>query len=634
MAIASARPGTPLGQLLLQRGVIEQAELDAALDMQREEKLPLGEALVATGTRRRDVWKALATQWGYRLRTLEHQWVDPALANELDAREAIKHRVLPLRRAKGRAVVAMADPSDRRARDYLEAFLRMRVVPVLVQPDALRARQEKVYRRQLEQVSSALLQSKAPEYSAHITVTRGQKLSLVAFGAVAIALIVLMRGTFAVALAGAIITLYAAVVIFRAYVTIMGSRSEELIKIAPEEIAALTDLPVYTILLPLYREAGVLPQLLKACREIDYPPAKLDIKLLLEEDDIDTRTVVLNTELPSNFDVLIVPAEGPRTKPKACNYGLQFARGEYCVIFDAEDIPAPDQLKKALVVFRRSGKRIGCVQAKLNYYNPTQNIITKWFSLEYTAWFDFFLPGLVSLRLPVPLGGSSNHFPTRLLRDLGAWDPNNVTEDADLGMRLHRAGYQTALMESTTLEEANSDFVNWMRQRSRWGKGYFISWLVLMRHPWRLFRDVGWRGTASMQLTLGGTFGVALLNLLVWTLTLLWVLAQFDIIGYLFPWGIYYIGMLELLFGNFFFMYMGVWAASHRRSYDLVHAGMLTPVYWLMASLAMLKAGIQSVTKPTFWEKTVHGLSKSAPPSAGAVELVGRAAPSGVSAGS
>ncbi|MBV9524786.1 MAG: hypothetical protein JOZ46_03095, partial [Candidatus Dormibacteraeota bacterium] len=204
MAIASARPGTPLGQLLLQRGVIEQAELDAALDMQREEKLPLGEALVATGTRRRDVWKALATQWGYRLRTLEHQWVDPALANELDAREAIKHRVLPLRRAKGRAVVAMADPSDRRARDYLEAFLRMRVVPVLVQPDALRARQEKVYRRQLEQVSSALLQSKAPEYSAHITVTRGQKLSLVAFGAVAIALIVLMRGTFAVALAGAI----------------------------------------------------------------------------------------------------------------------------------------------------------------------------------------------------------------------------------------------------------------------------------------------------------------------------------------------------------------------------------------------------------------------------------------------
>src|SRR5207302_6827414 len=276
-------------------------------------------------------------------------------------------------------------------------------------------------------------------------------------------------------------------------------------------------------------------------------------------------------------------------KPKACNYGLQFARGEYCVIYDAEDIPEPLQIKKALAVFRRSGSEIGCVQAKLNYYNPQQNVITRWFSLEYTSWFDFFLPGLVDLGLPVPLGGSSNHFPTRLLRDLGAWDPNNVTEDADLGMRLHRAGYQTALMDSVTLEEANSDFVNWMRQRSRWGKGYLISWLVLMRHPVLLRRDVGWRATAAMTLTLGGTFGVGLLNLMVWLLTTLWILAQFNFIAYLFPTGIYYVGMIELLFGNFFFMYMNLWAAHYHKSFDLTHAGMVTPFYWLMASLAMVK---------------------------------------------
>jgi cellulose synthase/poly-beta-1,6-N-acetylglucosamine synthase-like glycosyltransferase len=325
-----------------------------------------------------------------------------------------------------------------------------------------------------------------------------------------------------------------------------------------------------------------------------------------------------------------VPAEGPRTKPKACNYGLQLARGEFCVIYDAEDVPEPDQLKKALAVFRRSGSEFGCVQAKLNYYNPNQNAITKWFALEYTSWFDFFLPGLVDLRLPVPLGGSSNHFRTVMLCELGAWDPNNVTEDADLGMRLHRAGHQTALMDSLTLEEANSDFVNWMRQRSRWGKGYFISWLVLMRHPVQLWRDVGWRATVAMQLTLGGTFGVALLNLLVWLMTLLWSLAQFQIIGYLFPAPMYYIAMLELVLGNFFFMYMAVWSAEHRKSYDLTHVGMLSPVYWLMASLAMLKAGMQLITRPTFWEKTVHGLFETIGPStdaAPAVELTGSVVP-------
>jgi cellulose synthase/poly-beta-1,6-N-acetylglucosamine synthase-like glycosyltransferase len=502
----------------------------------------------------------------------------------------------------------MADPRDRRARDYAEAWLHMRVIPKLATPNAILEAQERVYRQQLVQTSSGLLQAHAPEYSAHVTVTLQQKYAAVALAVLVVIGIILMHGTLFIALAGAIITLYAAVVMFRTYVTVRGARSEDLIKVMPHELEALDDLPAYTILCPLYREAGVLPQLVTACQELDYPAAKLDVKLLLEEDDLETLQVVCDTELPANFHVLVVPAEGPRTKPKACNYGLQFARGEYCVIFDAEDIPDPEQLKKALVVFRRLGPDLGCVQAKLNYYNPRQNLITRWFALEYTSWFDFFLPGLVDLGLPVPLGGSSNHFRTRLLRELGAWDPNNVTEDADLGMRLHRACYATALMDSTTMEEANSDFVNWMRQRSRWGKGYFVSWLVLMRHPRLLLRDVGWRATTSMMLTLGGTFGVALLNLLMWLLTTLWVLAQFQIIALLFPAPMYYVGMLELVFGNFFFMYMGVWCAQHRRTFELTHAGLVSPLYWLMASLAMIKAGIQLVSRPTFWEKTVHGL--------------------------
>jgi glycosyltransferase XagB len=597
-----------LGQVLLERELIDETALNEALALQQDEGLLLGRALVATGIPQSHVWQGLSEQRGVPMIRMESQKVDVALANRLDAREALRHRVLPMRVARGKVIVAMEDPWDQHALDYLEGCLEMKVVRKLATPASIRQRQESVYRRQLEEVSSALLQTEAPEYSAHFTLSQGQKLALLLSGVVALNLLVLMRAGFFIAVAGAVVALYGAVVIFRVYVIVRGARSEDLITVSRQELDALDDLPVYTILLPLYREAGVLPQLLAACRELEYPAAKLDIKLLLEEDDSATLAVVREMELPPSFEVLLVPAEGPRTKPKACNYGLQFARGEYCVIYDAEDIPAPDQLKKALVVFRRSGQHVGCVQAKLNYYNPRQNAITKWFSLEYTSWFDFFLPGLVALGLPVPLGGSSNHFPTQLLNDLGAWDPNNVTEDADLGMRLHRAGYRTALMDSVTLEEANSDFINWMRQRSRWGKGYFISWLVLMRHPWRLFRDVGWRATMSMQLTLGGTFGVALLNLAVWVLTLLWILAQFEFIAYLFPTWIYYAGMVEMVFGNFFFLYMGLWAAQHRRSFDLNHAALLTPVYWLMASLAMIKAGMQTVRKPHYWEKTVHGL--------------------------
>lgn len=603
-------PAEPLGQLLLRRGVIDKDGLESALLVGKAQQLRLGEALVAVGVKRTDIWDALAEQWGMTAIDVTRHWVDLHIANALDAQAAMWHRVLPLREAGGSVIVAMADPTDREAQEYVAERLRMPVVARLALPDALRARQEQVYRQQLVQVSSELLQTKTPECSAHMMLSRQQKFALAIAGVLAVVLAVVMRGSFAIPISGAVILVYAAVVIFRAYVTVRAARSRGLVTISQDELDALTDLPMYTILLPVFKEAGVLPQLLKACRDLDYPPSKLDIKLLLEEDDRATREVVAHTELPSNFDVVVVPAEGPRTKPKACNYGLQFARGDYCVIYDAEDIPPPDQLKKALVAFHNGGAGIGCVQARLDYYNPDQNLITKWFTLEYTMWFRLFLPGLVDLRLPVPLGGSSNHFPTPVLRRLDAWDPNNVTEDADLGMRLHRLGYQTLLMDSTTMEEANSDFVNWMRQRSRWGKGYFVTWLVLMRTPLQVWRAMGWRGTLAMQLILGGTFGIALLNLFLWLLTGLWVLAHFDFIQYLFPSWIYYTGMVEMLFGNFFFLYLGLWAARTRSSFELNHAALLIPLYWAMTGIAMIKSGAQTISNPQFWEKTRHGLGE------------------------
>jgi cellulose synthase/poly-beta-1,6-N-acetylglucosamine synthase-like glycosyltransferase len=250
-----------------------------------------------------------------------------------------------------------------------------------------------------------------------------------------------------------------------------------------EEIDALDEeaLPVYTVLVPLYREAEIAERVVAACTSFDYPREKLDVVLLLEEDDAETRQVVEGMDLAPCVRALVVPHGSPKTKPRACNHGLAAARGERLVIYDAEDRPEPDQLKKAVAAFGKLPERVICLQAKLNYYNPRQNWLTKWFTLEYTTWFDLFLPGLNRLGVPIPLGGTSNHFKTAALREVGGWDPFNVAEDCDLGMRLHKVGYRTQVLDSTTWEEANSRLGNWVRQRSRWVKGYIQTHLVHTR---------------------------------------------------------------------------------------------------------------------------------------------------------
>jgi cellulose synthase/poly-beta-1,6-N-acetylglucosamine synthase-like glycosyltransferase len=599
----------PVGELLVRRGVLHRRILDLGLQHQQEEHAALGEVLISRGfVDELNVYRALGEQWGTPCLVLDKHWVDEGLARALPSSVALTHRIVPIRATPTLVVVAMADPRSAEAVQACEAVFGRRIVTRLAPPGSIRQVQERVFHRPLVIESTRGLETRQPEECAHQLLTRPQRTSLVVLGVVAVLGFIILRSGFFIVLAGIVISLYAAVVVFRTYVIYRGAKYGRAELVTPEEIAGLTDLPTYTILCPLFREAGVLPQLVKAISSLNYPLARLDVKLLLEADDVETLEAIREYRLASYFDVVVVPAEGQRTKPKACNYGLLLARGEYTVIFDAEDVPEPDQLKKALCIFRRHPENLGCVQAKLNYYNAHQNILTGWFALEYLGWFTFFLPGLQDLGLPIPLGGSSNHLRTDLLREVGAWDPNNVTEDADLGMRLLRHGYQTVVMDSTTGEEANSDFVNWVRQRSRWGKGYAVSWLVQMRHPSTLLRDVGFWGWIAIQLTLGGAYALSLLNLLMWTLTILWFLTQFGFIAYLFPGWIYFAALLELLFGNFFFIYLNVWSAEHLKDYRLARLALLSPFYWLMMSLAMIKATLQIVGKSTFWEKTVHGL--------------------------
>lgn len=289
---------------------------------------------------------------------------------------------------------------------------------------------------------------------------------------------------------GAVILFRMASVLLTLVRRLIGRPCEHVVR--REELAALDpdSLPVYTVLVPMYKEPEVAEKIIRAVTALDYPQDKLDVKLLLEEDDAVTRGKVAAVvdRLPSCVEVLACPkvaAGEPRTKPRACNWGLSRARGEYLVIYDAEDHPEGDQLKKAIVTFRKleaaGQERVACLQAKLNYFNPRQNVLTRFFALEYTAWFDLFLPGLHALHTPIPLGGTSNHFKMEALVQLGGWDPYNVTEDCDLGLRLARQGFLTHILDSTTWEEANSRVGNWVRQRSRWVKGYFQTHLVHTR---------------------------------------------------------------------------------------------------------------------------------------------------------
>ena len=376
------------------------------------------------------------------------------------------------------------------------------------------------------------------------------------------------------------------------------------------------ELPFYTILIPVYKEKEVIQTLLNSIANLDYPKERMEIIVLMEEDDKETidgvdESLSQNGILKEyNFVPLVVPDYQPRTKPKACNYGLLFARGKHLVIYDAEDIPETNQLKMAVSAFKYFPSKYICFQAHLNYYNTDYNFLTKMFTLEYSYWFDYMLPGLSKLNLPIPLGGTSNHFRTDKLMELGGWDPYNTTEDADLGMRAYLHGYKVGIIDSTTYEEANSKLSNWIRQRSRWIKGYMQTWLVYTRKPIKMIKEAGLKGFLSFNLLVGGTPLTFLVNPILWVIFILWVLTRTELIEPIFPPEVYYLAIINLTIGNFLVIYLNLLPIFKRKLYRLLPYAFLNPAYWILHSIAAYKALWQLFSKPFYWEKTDHGLTK------------------------
>ncbi len=378
------------------------------------------------------------------------------------------------------------------------------------------------------------------------------------------------------------------------------------------ESAAVSDrdLPVYTILIPLYREAHIVPDLASAISALNYPREKLDVKLILERDDAATIEAVRKITLDPCFEIVLAPELAPRTKPKALRAAMPFARGEYVVVYDAEDRPEPDQLRDAVARFREGDAKLACVQAKLAVDNLYPSFLSDHFRAEYAGLFDVLLPALARLGLPIPLGGTSNHFRASILREIGTWDPHNVTEDADLGVRLARFGYSTGVVDSTTWEEAPARLGAWLPQRTRWMKGWLQTYIVHMRDPLLLWRQLGWRGFLCFQLLIGGSVLAALIHPVFAVLLLAdsaWgpLLALADTPT---QWTHKALIFTTLVSGYIASGLLAFTGMKRRGSLTSAWVLLLLPVYWLLLSAAAWRAVWKLATAPHQWEKTAHGV--------------------------
>ncbi|HEX9721795.1 MAG TPA: glycosyltransferase family 2 protein [Candidatus Paceibacterota bacterium] len=433
-------------------------------------------------------------------------------------------------------------------------------------------------------------------------------------GLLAVASVVLFfRVAFAwpvlVTLSGLLASLYLGHMLFKLWV-IRNALEESFLSFPDKSVRALSasKLPFYTILIPLYQEAPIVPQIKQAMEAIDYPSEKLEILITLEEYDAETRKAIEQANFPDHVRLIQLPNVSPKTKPKALNVAFSQVQGEFIVIYDAEIIPDPDQLKKAVLAFR-AYPNIACLQTRLDHYNTEQNLLTRLFNIEFNFYYDLFLPGLQKFGFPLPLSGHSTHFRVEALRKVQAWDPYNVAEDCDMGIALCRMGYRTGVLDSQSKEEAVTSLSAWMRQRTRWMKGFLQSSVVHLRDPIALKKDLGgWKNFVAFLFIVPGNVALNFFNLFYWALLLTWFITHSLFVQELFAGPVLSISTISFIGGNMLFIYFNAIASFKRRKYGLVKYALLSPLYWLLLAFATGRAVVQLVYSPYQWEKTTHGL--------------------------
>ena len=363
------------------------------------------------------------------------------------------------------------------------------------------------------------------------------------------------------------------------------------------------DIPIYSILIPLYKEELKVYSIIKAMDKMNYPQNKLDVKLIIEEDDILTLRAIKVLNIPPYVQIIKVPYSFPRTKPKALNYAMSYVKGKFITIYDAEDIPDPDQLLKALYAFNTLPQEYVCVQAKLNFYNAKKNFLTRFFSLEYSVWFNYLLKGLSLLNLPVTLGGTSNHFKVDKLKEVGYWDPYNVTEDAELGIRLYMQGYKVHMINSVTMEESPTDVWTWIAQRARWIKGFIQTSYVFLKIK-KDYSKFNMLKIFTVYVFVGlSTYSFFCLPWLIFML-------MFDLNHYIYNlWMINSIFSFSYMYAIAYFVLLSNKTTIKNLSlYDWITL-LLWPFYFILHTVACYRAIWEVLVSPFNWNKTPHGES-------------------------
>lgn len=607
---ARARPPAlrdmrPLGQVLIDMGVLGAPDLDDALERQRRLDAPLGDILVAAGLLSQpQLQAALAEQHALRLVDFETDPPDPASAHLLSGALCVKHRILPWLQFGDVLMVATARP------DLFDKVLAqaprfgLTLLPVLVgeaQLDAalMRAHGPALARRAETRVAEAM---SCRTWERHGPARR--RIAAAATLACAVAALLLPGAAMALltALAGLLLLLSVGLKTAAAAATL---RADARPPPPPDAAPAILRLPKVSVMVPLLRETEIAAALLKRLSRLTYPKAQLDIVLVLEAQDHVTAQTLARTDLPAWVRVLVVPHTGGLlTKPRALNYALDFCHGSIIGIWDAEDAPAPDQIETVVQHFHMAAPEVVCVQGRLDYYNPRGNWMARCFTIEYATWWRLVMPGLERLGCVIPLGGTTLFFKRAELEALGGWDAHNVTEDADLGLRLARAGYRTEMIDTTTWEEANCRPWPWIKQRSRWLKGFAVTWIVHMRRPRVLLRDLGWYRFAMLQVFFAVALAPFLLAPVFWSyLALSFGAAHPGADWPVLPWLLGGFGAAEAI--SLGLHMLAVRRRAHRHL--LAWAPTMT-VYFLLGTVAAYKAAYELIFNPFFWDKTEHGV--------------------------
>lgn len=622
-----------LGERLLDAGIVDPGTLMWARAEQEVEGGALGRHLVTLGALTPDqLYTVLAEQWDAPLVDLAAEPPDPDLLPGAGLEPHEWQRWIPWRRRDGVLWVATCVPPDAAlaaevAVRFPEEQVRFRTATEAAVQASV---QEQLREQHLFEIAERFAEDQ-PELSAKPGLARWQLVVPATFAVLSlIGLVVDWRFTLIALLLVANVAFAANAsfkVISTVFLPISSVRSRRIARAerqaleqqgydADNMLARGRELPIYTILVPVYQEANIIARIIENLELIRYPRWKLDVLVLLEESDTETIEAARAANPPSYVRLLIVPDGQPRTKPRACNYGLLFAKGDYVVIYDAEDRPEPDQLLTVLSSFRhddrvrsRHAPPLACIQAALNYYNADYNVLTRMFAIEYAHWFDSMLPGMGSTDIPIPLGGTSNHFLRKALVEVGGWDPYNVTEDADLGLRLATSRYRVDVVRSTTWEEATARVGPWIRQRTRWIKGYILTAGVNLRHPVQWVSKNGWRGLVTMfGLILGTPMSFLFYPLMLGFTLFAWLIGP--VLPIHLPEWLLIFGYINMIGLNLLMVLVSAGAALQRYNWRIAVFAVFIPIYWLLHSYAAWRAAIQVAWAPHLWEKTPHGLTE------------------------